>query len=88
MKLLCRRGLLGFVFAGLLGVVSNNAAHANIFVTDHTNGTVGDYTDAGVLVNASLISIQQPTGIAVSGSNLLRASPPAPSANTPLRALR
>jgi glucose/arabinose dehydrogenase len=40
-------------------------------VTSGSDGTIGEYTTSGATVNASLISgLNQPFGIAVSGSNL------------------
>jgi hypothetical protein len=44
----------------------------NIFETNNSAGTIGEYTTSGATVNASLVSglNQQPAGIAVSGSNL------------------
>jgi hypothetical protein len=46
-------------------------ARAQIFVVNHQNGTIGEYTTSGATVNASLISgLNNPGGVAVSGTNL------------------
>ena len=46
-------------------------ANGDIWVTNQANGTVGEYTEAGVAVNVALITgLQNPTGIALSGPNL------------------
>ena len=43
----------------------------NIYVTNASNGTIGEYTTSGGTVNASLVSgLSRPAGIAVSGSDL------------------
>jgi hypothetical protein len=61
---------LGGLFAVLLGLLSHNAARADLlFVTN--SGTIGEYTTAGATVNPALISgLSRPFGIAVSGSDL------------------
>src|SRR5208337_3220076 len=47
----------------------------NIFETNNSAGTIGEYTTSGATVNASLVSgLNQPAGIAVSGSNLFVAN--------------
>src|SRR5450759_241341 len=62
---------LGGLFAVLLGLLSMNAAHAQIFVVNTSADTIGEYTNSGATVNASLVSgLSVPWGIAVSGSNL------------------
>src|SRR5450759_792596 len=62
---------LGGLFAVLLGLLSMNAAHAQIFVVNTSADTIGEYTNSGATVNASLVSgLNEPLGIAVSGSNL------------------
>src|SRR5450759_3276105 len=62
---------LGGLFAVLLGLLSMNAAHAQIFVVNTSADTIGEYTNSGATVNASLVSgLTVPWGIAVSGSNL------------------
>ena len=63
---------LGGLLAVLLGLLSHNAARADlIFVTEPGNGTIGEYTTAGAPVNPALISgLSGPNGIAVSGSDL------------------
>jgi len=44
---------------------------SNLFVTNSTTGTIGEYTLAGTPVNAALVSgLSDPFGIAVSGSDL------------------
>ena len=59
------------ILLGSAGQVWVNEAQADIYVTDAMYGRVGDYTNSGAVVNASLISgLGAPTGIAVSGSNL------------------
>ncbi len=47
------------------------SARGNIFVTNFSNNTIGEYTNAGGTVNASLVTgLDEPNGIAVSGSDL------------------
>jgi len=59
------------LLAILLGLCSISAAHAQIFVTNYLNGTVGEYNTDGTTVNASLLSgLDNPFGIAMVGSNL------------------
>lgn len=44
---------------------------ADIFVTNYSPGTIGEYTDSGATLNATLISgLSLPKGIAVSGNDL------------------
>jgi hypothetical protein len=58
---------LGGLFAVLLGLLSMNAAHAQIFVVNTSADTIGEYTNSGATVNASLVSgLNGPFGIAVS----------------------
>jgi DNA-binding beta-propeller fold protein YncE len=43
----------------------------DLFVTNPLNGTIGEYTTSGAVVDATLISgLNSPTGIAVSGNKL------------------
>ena len=61
------------LFAGLLASLSPSASRAGgtIFVTNELDNTVGAYTTSGATVNAALISgLNDPFGIAVSGSDL------------------
>lgn len=56
----------GGLLVALLGMLSINVAHAQIFVANTGNGTIGEYTTSGATVNASLISdLNSPDGIAV-----------------------
>ena len=67
------RGLLAvaFVAASMLA----GTAMANIYVSNSLSGTIGEYTNSGEVVNASLISgLTNPHGIAVSGSYLFVAN--------------
>src|SRR5450759_2224415 len=67
---------LGGLFAVLLGLLSMNAAHAQIFVTNYSAGTIGEYNTSGGTVDASLVSgLSFPLGIAVDGSNLFVTNP-------------
>ena len=66
---------LGGLFAVLLGLLSMNAAHAQIFVVNTSADTIGEYTNSGATVNASLVSgLNQPSGIVVSGPDLFVAN--------------
>src|SRR5438309_1036819 len=69
--MLYRHGLNG-LFAVLLGLLSHNAARADlIFVANASAGTIGEYTSTGAAVNPALISgLSRPLCIAVSGSDL------------------
>lgn len=71
MKLLYRDGL-GGLLAIVLGLLSSNAARADIIlVTNEGADTVGAYTTSGATVNASLITgLDNPVAIAVSGSDV------------------
>jgi DNA-binding beta-propeller fold protein YncE len=73
--MLYRRGLRG-LFAVLFGLLSHNPARGDqIFVSNNSSGTIGEYTTAGETVNAALISgLSSPNGIAVSGSDLFVAN--------------
>ena len=73
--MLYRHGLNG-LFAVLLGLLSHNAARADlIFVANASAGTIGEYTSTGAAVNPALISgLNFPVGIAVSGSDLFVAN--------------
>jgi hypothetical protein len=64
--------LLLFLFTpGLVHV-----AHSQIFVTNPTTGTIGEYTTSGATVNASLVSgLTSPFGLATDGVNLFVANP-------------
>ena len=55
---------------------SATARGQEIYVTNSSgNGTIGEYTTSGAVVNASLVSgLNDPTGIAVSGSDLFVAN--------------
>jgi hypothetical protein len=62
--------LSGIALAFVSGVTSGTA-HAQIFVANSGNGTIGEYTTSGATVNASLITgLNKIQGIAVSGSDL------------------
>jgi PEP-CTERM motif len=64
-----RHGLDG-LFAVLLGLLSHNAARADLIFAAGLS-RVGEYTTSGATVNSALISgLSFPVGIAVSGSNL------------------
>ena len=70
MKWLRGHGLCG-LFAVLLGLLANHAAHADLILETNAIGTIGEYTTSGATVNAALISgLNAPIGIAVSGSDL------------------
>ncbi len=43
---------------------------SNLYVANFNAGTIGQYTTSGSIVNASLISVQGPTQVVVSGSRL------------------
>src|SRR5215469_11598300 len=44
---------------------------SNLFVTNQANGTIGEYTTSGAIVNAALVSgLNTQGGIAISGSDL------------------
>ena len=68
MKLLGRHGSSSLCSL-LLGLLSTGAAHAQVFIastgTFPFDGTVGEYTTSGATVNAALISVDFPAGIAV-----------------------
>ena len=56
---------------------SRQRPHAgrDIYVANYGTGTIGEYTTSGAVVNASLVSgLNDPNGIAVSGSNLFVAN--------------
>ncbi len=60
-----RRLFSGF-FTAVLGLLSLNAAHAQIFVTNQVTGTIGEYNLDGTTVNSSLISgLNDTSGIVV-----------------------
>ncbi len=46
----------GGLFATLLGLCFISTAHAQIFVANQGNNTIGEYTTSGATVNASLIN--------------------------------
>jgi hypothetical protein len=67
----------GFVVAAAatLWAMTPTARGQDIFVSNSSTGTIGEYTTSGATVNASLISgLNAPAGIAVSGSNLFIAN--------------
>jgi hypothetical protein len=49
---------------------------SDLFVTNYYGNTVGEYTTSGATVNASLVGVDNPDGIAVSGSDLFVVSEP------------
>ncbi|HME68325.1 MAG TPA: PEP-CTERM sorting domain-containing protein [Myxococcota bacterium] len=52
----------------------------NLFVTNFTSGTIGEYTTSGATVNVSLVTgLSAPAFLAVSGSNLFVANEGAPA---------
>ena len=54
-----------------LGTLLAVQAHGQIYVSDNTNGTVGEYNLDGTAINPSLISgLTQPAGLALSGKHL------------------
>jgi len=56
---------------GGLWVVLAGLAHGQIFVTDATNGTIGQYDFSGAAINPALIAgLSNPHGLAISGSNI------------------
>ena len=67
---------MGCALTGLPMVAQADIFFANNTVnTTGTIGTIGDYTNAGDSVNAALISgLDEPSGIAVSGSDLFVAN--------------
>jgi len=56
----------------LLSLLSISAAHAQLFVANWNNGTIGEYSTSGATVNASLVSSGSSNfwGLAASGSDL------------------
>ncbi len=70
MHLLIRR--LVIVMAGLAIWGTGTRAQAQIFVTDETGGTIGEYSLDGSTINSSLVSgLSSPgLGLALSGTNL------------------
>ncbi len=65
------------ISAGILGLalVLHRDAQADIYVTNYGGNTIGEYTNSGTVVNASLISgLSSPWGIAVSGSDIFVAN--------------
>lgn len=57
--------------AALAGVAGLKPARGDIFVANNTSGTVGEYTNSGATVNASIVSgLGYATGLAASGSYL------------------
>ncbi|HTQ29916.1 MAG TPA: hypothetical protein VMI53_01785 [Opitutaceae bacterium] len=67
----CRRLLPSSIALAFVLVAMPAVVHAQVFVADYGNGTIGEYTTSGATVNASLVSgLPNPTDIAVSGSNL------------------
>lgn len=63
------------LFAVILGLLSIKTAHAQIFVSNFTGNSIGEYNLDGTAINASLISgLNGTSDIAISGSNLLVAN--------------
>src|SRR5208283_2700526 len=63
----------------VLSLVVGENAWGDIYVTNEGNGqytgTIGEYTNSGAVINASLVSgLGEPIGIAVSGPNLFVAN--------------
>src|SRR5215471_15960301 len=71
-----RRTLRRLALVLLAIVVATGAAHADeIFVVSTNNGTIGEYTTSGQLVNPALISgLVAPQSIAISGSQVFVAN--------------
>lgn len=73
--------VLGFVSAGallfprryltFLAVVIAASAHAQILVANYSSNTVGEYTTDGATLNASLITVDHPPGLAISGNHIV-----------------
>lgn len=69
----CFRGIRfsDYVSLAWLGMSLAGGAHAQIFVVNQGNGTIGKYATSGAVINASFISgLNSPTGIAASGDFL------------------
>ena len=66
------RKLSGVLFAALLGLLTVNAANAQIYVLDfNSNNAVEEFNaGTGAVINASVVPILYPQGIALSGNNL------------------
>jgi hypothetical protein len=59
------------LISGLSGAWGIAVSGSDLFVTNTTTGTIGEYTTSGVKVNASLISgLNKPEGIAIAGSDV------------------
>src|SRR5260221_11049274 len=59
------------LFLLLLGMLLTVPAHGQIYVSDNTNGTVGEYNLDAKPINTSFISgLAQPAGLALSGNYL------------------
>jgi DNA-binding beta-propeller fold protein YncE len=59
----------GGLVVALLSLLSITAAHAQIFVTNEGNNTIGEFdATTGAAINASLVSsgLHEPFGIAIS----------------------
>ena len=62
---------LGSLCIALLGLLSIDTAHGQIFVTDWGNNAIAEYSTAGSMLNSSLITgLNQPRGIVSSGTDL------------------
>ena len=65
------------IVALVLALSPATARGDTIYVANLDYGTISEYTTSGVTVNSSLVSgLTEPTGIAVSGSNLFVANQP------------
>ena len=62
--------LLALAGAVMPLAVSSTPARGNIFVGNSADGFIGEYTNSGATVNTTLITGLEPSGIAISGSNL------------------
>lgn len=64
-------------------IISPANARGDIYVANYGGTTIGEYTNTGATVNASLISgLNHPVGLALSGSDLFVSNPgPGNSAN-------
>ena len=61
---------------GIDYVLVSEPQGGNVYVTNWTTGTIGEYTTSGGTVNATLISgLSNPDGVAVSGSDLFVVNP-------------
>jgi hypothetical protein len=70
-----RKHLFGSLLTVLLGGLSISASRADVILVSNDggtdfNGTIGEYTTAGVPINPALISVINPRDIAILGSDL------------------